>query len=175
MGLGRAQLCIVHPARILSSVLLSLHLFLTPGSWSLICHLLPSRLQTSSSQPFPSFPSLPPSTFLLIPRSWSGLHSSALNLILLFPVPYFLNSPGPFSFISPSSLVLFAALPSLLSSADLISVVDDPSLPDRRLRGGMGGSRQGRLYSICAQGHGCGRACFGCVEGTCSKLGSHLI
>lgn len=128
---------------------------LLPHPWLLVSHLPPAFHQTPDlliptlpqhpNPSFPSFLSLPPSTLLLIPCSWSGLHSSALNLILLFPVPYFLNSPGPFSFISPSSLVLFAALPSLLSSADLISVVDDPSLPDRRLRGGMGGSRQGRL------------------------------
>lgn len=140
---------------------------LAPGLSFVTC--FPPDSRPSSSQPFffptTSFSSLPSpplpsplllsfplSMFLLIPCSWSHLHSSVLNLILLFPVPYFLNSPGPFSFISPSSLVLFAALPSLLSSADLISVVDDPSLPDRRLRGGMGGSRQGRLYSSMCTG-----------------------
>lgn len=74
------------------------------------------------------------------------MHSSAPTLILLFPVPYFLNSPGPSSFISSSSLVLFAAPPGLLSSADLISVVDDPFLLDLGPWGGASGRASSSRY-----------------------------
>lgn len=124
-------------------------------SWLLVSHLSRAFYQTPEPHP----PSLSPaffpfhSMFLHVLCSWSPLHSFALNLILLFPVPYFLNSPGPFSFISPSSPVPFAApAAQLLSSADLISVVDDPSLPDWRLSRGMGGSRKGRLHSTMCTG-----------------------
>lgn len=177
MGPGRAQPQTAHPVHVPTSALLSFHVLLTPGSCSLICQLFSTRHQAVVISAFPQLSS--PSTVCVSAYSLQ-LESLAFLCIeshFVISCPIFSKLPRslPICF-PPSSLVPFAAPPRLLSSADLISVVDDPSLPDRRLRGGMGGARQGRLHSsMCAQGHGCGRACFGCMEGTCSKRGSHLI
>ena len=115
MGPGRAQ-----PQT--SCLCSHLHALLA-YSWFLVS---PAFYQTPDPHPLILSPAFLPSQsmFLHILCSWSPLHSSTSSLILLFPVPYFLNSPGPFSFISPSSPVPFAApAAQLLSSADLISMV----------------------------------------------------
>lgn len=63
-----------------------------------------------------------------------------------------------FSKLPRSLLVYFPILSGavrsttvLLSSADLISVVDDPFLPDPGPWGGAGGLQQGRLCEVCVQ------------------------
>lgn len=152
-GWVQTELSLRHPAYVPivpTSVLLSLQLLLAPGSWSLTCHLLSTRLQTLIISSFPGLLPLP---------LYVSARSLQLESLAFFCIEsHFVISCPIFSKLPRSLLVYFPILSGavcsaaqLLSSADLISAVDDPSLPDRRLRRGMGGPRKSRLHSrMCA-------------------------
>lgn len=127
LGPGPGSAAVAHTVSALTPRLgaqLATQLFpCSPLSPLATCHPPQDFISSAFSQP--PLPPLAPESMLLIIPPVSRACILQHRLSFCYFVPYFLNSPGPSSFIS-SSLVLFAAPPGLLSSADLISVVDGP-------------------------------------------------